>query len=512
MKSLVGTIAVGLGLVTAALPTQAAVMSLDLNGASDYVGVSDNASIDVGTSDLTLEAWVKTTQGDGYYRVISKGHYGTTPGYMLQVSKNGKVLGGISGGTAAAGYWAYADTPTVNDGAWHHVAVVFDRSATSGATAYIDGRPFSMTVGGGTWATDRNGNVANASNLRIGAYDGGTSENYNGLVDEVQVWTEARTWRQIRQSAFGRPSATDPNLAAYWDFDGNLNDQGPNANYGTWSTGNNSQATYSTDAAPLAFALAQPVAHWQFGEAEDISYDIDRTPAASDLTNHWTGDTLKMNQPETVIARGSDNRVLKENGSYSFAAVAGGNTELDITGPVSIFARVKSGQFNGVDDIARCDVSATENQYALEFQNGVPVFRVRGAGKSADTLLQFDQAVSAGVWYDIVGIFEPGSTGSSTMYLYVTDSQTAALLGMTQQTVDFSALIDLAAGTWFHVLESPGNANGDNVGFELEQLAVWNVPLSDMEVLGLSVPEPGSAVLLLLGIVGLILVRPRVGQ
>jgi hypothetical protein len=109
--------------------------ALSFNGASQYVFSSDAQSggvtgrgLDMGTRDWTVAAWVKTTASG---MVVTKMGFvgGANPdGWGMAISGNG-TLGAVlhKSGVGTVNIFA-GDGATVNDGQWHHVAVVFNRA------------------------------------------------------------------------------------------------------------------------------------------------------------------------------------------------------------------------------------------------------------------------------------------------------------------------------------------------------------------------------------------------
>jgi hypothetical protein len=149
------------------------------DGNDDRVSIGDPAdgSLDFGTSDFTLEAWIKTTV-HGERTVVSKrassGAY-----WQFTVTDDSGRVGHIrvNGSDGAANRQAYGPAIRVDDGQWHHVVVAFDRDV--GITVYVDG--VSKATAG-----SMAGNVNNAGPLLIGK---ATSYAYFlGQIDEVALY------------------------------------------------------------------------------------------------------------------------------------------------------------------------------------------------------------------------------------------------------------------------------------------------------------------------------------
>ena len=159
------------------------------DGTDDKVSMADpaNGSLDFGTGDFTVEAWVKTTV-NGEQAILSK--RSTTAGnpfWQFTVTNDpghdGQIRVNI---VAGATLEVYGPATRVDDGAWHHVVVVFDRDA--GATIYVDG--LSVFRPGATTA-----DVGNAGPFLIGKSTG--YNHFKGDLDEVAVYPSALTATRI---------------------------------------------------------------------------------------------------------------------------------------------------------------------------------------------------------------------------------------------------------------------------------------------------------------------------
>ncbi|GAB3574893.1 hypothetical protein GCM10027345_09440 [Hymenobacter daeguensis] len=203
--------------------------SLSFNGAGQYVAIPTSSTVPVGNSSYTIEAWIKpTAMGD--YGIIGWGNYGTTNQVnALRLYNSGLI-----------NYWWANDiiisTPSLA-GAWHHVAATFNGTTR---TLYLDG----VAIGTDTPTGHA---VPTASNLRIGSTN--NSEYFPGSIDEVRVWSVARTAAQINAAkGAGLPGSTAGLVAYYRLNEGSgltaADATGTAANLGTLTNG----PTWTTDA------------------------------------------------------------------------------------------------------------------------------------------------------------------------------------------------------------------------------------------------------------------------
>jgi Concanavalin A-like lectin/glucanases superfamily len=153
------------------------------DGTDDKVSMADpaNGSLDFGTGDFTVEAWAKTTV-NGEQAVVSKrATTAGTPFWQFTVTNDpghdGEIRVNIVAGATVE---VYGPAKRVDDGAWHHVVVGFDRE--SGLTIYVDGvsvfRPAAPT-----------GDVGNAGPFLVGKSTG--YNHFKGDLDEVAVYPSA---------------------------------------------------------------------------------------------------------------------------------------------------------------------------------------------------------------------------------------------------------------------------------------------------------------------------------
>jgi regulation of enolase protein 1 (concanavalin A-like superfamily) len=155
-----------------------------------------------GTSSLSVSAWFKTTDS-GVRRIISKGHWGATTGFLLGIghSAPGRLTFGIGGGTAAQSV-LMSTTESFNNGAWHHVVGVYD-SAAHTARIYVDGTLRNVALTGSIWGGTiiENGKALDTSALtqlsttsnialHVGSYNG-QYERWVGELDDVRLYATA---------------------------------------------------------------------------------------------------------------------------------------------------------------------------------------------------------------------------------------------------------------------------------------------------------------------------------
>lgn len=189
--------------------------TLNLTANGQYVLVGD---IDVVGNQITVEALVRKTSG---VNVLSK-HTGTTNvNYLLRV-------GTFEITTSTQFYLMsnpYAGSMLANN--WYHIAGTYDGNFVR---YYVNGCLIIEEAATGTIV--QNNLITCIGNMSSAP----SQEQFYGEIDELRIWSEARTAAQLSANMFDLPNPTTvPNLLAYYKFDGNLvNAQGNTTFNGTW--------------------------------------------------------------------------------------------------------------------------------------------------------------------------------------------------------------------------------------------------------------------------------------
>lgn len=149
------------------------------DGTGDYLSFGDTADHELGGGSFTIEFWLKTTQTLAYACPIGR-DTGTFPAGAWSILLNGPGSGYIQFWNASystsAAQLSPASNPAINDGAWHHVAIVRNGSAMA---LYKDG----TSIATATWT----GSIADlAAGVNIGR-DQGYSRDFNGSIDDLRI-------------------------------------------------------------------------------------------------------------------------------------------------------------------------------------------------------------------------------------------------------------------------------------------------------------------------------------
>jgi len=183
--------------------------------ASSTGNVANSSSIDIGTTQISLGAWVylnKIPQSNAV--VMQKSGY--TAGYRIMIKNNGTVHVGI--GETGGGYTSSNNSLSLNK--WHHIFSTYDGT---NIRIYINGQldktqPYSNPL-------------VNTTSL---LYFGSTEyPPIDGYVDEVRIYNRALSPTEVKQLFEFAPGPV-----GYWKFDEGVGttafDSSGNNNHGVW--------------------------------------------------------------------------------------------------------------------------------------------------------------------------------------------------------------------------------------------------------------------------------------
>jgi len=163
----------------------------DFDGINDYINCGTDPSLNMGTSDITIEVWVKITKTGSQQQIIRKS-YGTAQSgqgrWIVGISNSNKVRIVIE--DQAPSYKELIGNKIVTDNKWHLISTVFDRDDM--ATIYIDG-----TYDSSTSISAYSGSVNNDRPCVIGCYLLGNTEYFGGLIDEARIYNRSLSQEEI---------------------------------------------------------------------------------------------------------------------------------------------------------------------------------------------------------------------------------------------------------------------------------------------------------------------------
>lgn len=197
--------------------------AMQLDGATDYFVQPAYGQMQLGTSDFSIEMWLRSTDDAAY--IFHKGSMtrndaeGTSGKWVGLEYKNGELKFAIDDdATKSEAKCAATD---VFDGRWHHLVAVRDR-IESKLRLYIDGEMKAE-------AADNTGDISdNDENIVIGNVNVSFDNFYRGTLDELTVFSGAMSAGTVAQryeargadTGVGAPTVSDESEVRYYDLQG----------------------------------------------------------------------------------------------------------------------------------------------------------------------------------------------------------------------------------------------------------------------------------------------------
>ena len=247
--------------------------ALHFDGTDDYVSTT-KSSIQ-GNGARSFEAWIRTDEncipgtGGGVQQVIADmGSFVIGKRFTFNLLWANSIRLEI-GGTGVSG------TTAVNDSLWHHVAAVYNPSATKTVELFVDG----VSCGTGNFTSTP---ATTAGNVVIGRRIDGVN-NFGGDIDEFRLWNIALTQSQIQAHMNGEICAPSSNLVLYYTMNDGVAD------------GSNSSNTTLTDYAGSNngtlqnFNLSGSSSNWTYGQ--NLSQTVYDTVVATACSGYMIPDS-----------------------------------------------------------------------------------------------------------------------------------------------------------------------------------------------------------------------------
>ena len=154
------------------------------NGSSSQVAIADNAALEPGTGDWTMEVWVNQSVATGSQTILGKfdpGGLSADISYAIRVL-NGNVRADYSNGSTSISTANYA----LPANTWTQLVYVFTNVANNNVITYVNGVQQSTT-------THSFASILNTSaNLYLGSYNNGEYPQwFNGRIGVTRLYSSA---------------------------------------------------------------------------------------------------------------------------------------------------------------------------------------------------------------------------------------------------------------------------------------------------------------------------------
>lgn len=161
------------------------------NGSSSTITVPH--STELNPESFTLALWAKSNGGAGAWNSPVTSRHDLNPdsqGYLIYDSEPSGVWTFWSGNGTRSGNWQTLDGPKVKVGKWQHIVITYD-NATETKKLYVDGK-LKVQQNELVFPND-----TTPFNIGSGSDHGGTYH-FDGLIDDIALWDNALTSREIR--------------------------------------------------------------------------------------------------------------------------------------------------------------------------------------------------------------------------------------------------------------------------------------------------------------------------
>ena len=205
--------------------------ALEFDGDNDYVSIPSDDTLN--TLQFSVDFWVRTDNPGQYQGILDKGRSTNSDWYFLTTASGNTegVIFGIGNGTSRNEI-----SYSWNDTEWHHVAGTYDGTTMK---LYVDG----YLKGAETYSYS-----STINNIVIGSRRDQTYH-YDGKLDEISIWDDARTINEIRNNMHLSFDQFSTGILGYWQFNdgsGTIAADSISYNHGTLHNMNNSDWVTST--------------------------------------------------------------------------------------------------------------------------------------------------------------------------------------------------------------------------------------------------------------------------
>ena len=416
---------------------------LKFDGSNDVVTVTAASPIHItGHTGYTMCSWIKPLS-DGESDTGQIFNKGTSNYLRVDTESSGTVKVSASIDLASSDA-TYTSTRTISTSDWSHVCAVYDGS--TGVSVYINGMLAGSGTGSGALQSD------SGNNLLIG---GGTSNNFDGYIDEARVYPVAKTAAEIKTEYVG----------------------------GTQTRGSSAVLGANQDSGEF---LSQGLAgYWKMDEESGnscvgaVNDSCDSSGKVND--GEWNGSTtstLGKFGKSTIFDGSGDYIDVTDNTSINF----GQDVDFTIGAWVKTTQAAAAGSWPMIVNKEYDSAGGTRQGYALVLHNSdiSSIWYFNVVVNGSFYVASGSSDIADGQWHHIMGVRR-----GSTIYAYqdgVLANTAVASSGDTSRAVDLRIGAISGTGVWDYY---QGN---------IDELRIYRRALDTNEILHLSEWGPGSIV------------------
>jgi len=162
-----------------------------LNGSTQQASITDNATLEPGIGDWTMEAWFNTAINSSSQCILGKFNAGgasSAVSYSIRLSTSSLFaqMGDGSGNIVNSTNFAFA----INT--WYHVVYVYKGGATKTLQTFINGKSI------GTVTHSFNSLLNSVNNLYIGSYNNREyAQGFNGKIGNIKLYKKALSTTEV---------------------------------------------------------------------------------------------------------------------------------------------------------------------------------------------------------------------------------------------------------------------------------------------------------------------------
>jgi hypothetical protein len=173
--------------------------ALSFDGSNDFINVGN---IPLANQSFTIEFWAKRDSSDNWDVIVGQGSETDNNNFHIGF-RDSNVF------TLGFGNNDLNTSATYTDNNWHHWAATYDIN-TMTQTIYRDGIAVASRIAGA--------NYGGTGGFIIGRYGPSETYHFDGSLDELRIWNQARTQTQIQDHMYATVPYDDPTLSAYYQF------------------------------------------------------------------------------------------------------------------------------------------------------------------------------------------------------------------------------------------------------------------------------------------------------